>query len=751
VGRAFIDSGGEWSALDPETKKILFKDPKVIADLEKYYQDHANFAPLLKLEPVALVDRLTATHGTRLQLLRGVAKQAPEQMPQVFRTFVEGLLDRVTREGDLQKVQGVLDEWLDMDAQSKSLLSGNKPAVERDVNDLFFSLKRMARNTNPSGSGFILALAKMKGDIFKGLSLIGAGAGGVHGGYPGAGIGAAAGALAGVGAEYASNAALARALFNQKFIRMLTQGLKMDMGGNKEGAALAARTLAKMAEEPPEPPEGPGTPPGGGTPPVNPPGAPAGSTGERPAPETPGLGQRLKEGAKRVWGEEEGSLTLRNLRKADLAAGSEQSTRVPTAVKATEDPLSNILTTGYKSWTRDPEMLRKNVNAMLEYPNFGDLKGQVKSGALSIPDAAEHIIGRIQENLQWLHDAMPENFRDRARLWYDGAHTIAHKWAGDYGAAPEQVAATMAVTSPGTDWFVNAERARRMLEFWQDRGSKAWDPRMAATWRDKVRGAVPENQQKGVYRDIQGKSFNDVVQSNDPQLAAIWFRLYDEATNPREYHTLTPEGKAGDLARIQSGDPRQFSWSDFGQIRKGFSILQDGSRENIHKQLGQEHKVRNFYNNIINPDSAREHTTIDTHAVAAGLMRPLSQMSTEVGHNFGGAGSSGSSVSGESGTYGLHKEAYRRAAAANDLLPREMQSITWEAIRSMFSPQFKRNPANVEYINSLWQDVSSGKITADAARQRALQFGGGFERPAWFRGRWNPGVPKAEGVPNKPR
>ena len=452
---------------------------------------------------------------------------------------------------------------------------------------------------------------------------------------------------------------------------------------------------------------------------------------------------------KKFWEDEEGSLTLPNLRKADRAAGSEQSTRVPTAVKATEDPLSNILTTGYKSWMRDPEMLRKNVNAMLDYPNFRDLQAQVKSGALSIPDAAENIIGRIQENLQWLHDSMPANFRDRARLWYDGAHTIARKWSGDYGATPEQVAASMAVTSPGTDWFVNAERARRLLEFWQDRDSKAWDPRMEATWRDKISKAIPEQARGKVYKLIEGKSFNQVA--NDPDAAPIWFRLYDEAVNPREYSTLTPEGKAGDLARVQSGDPRQFSWSDFGQIRKVLSILEDGSKENVHENLGQEHKVRNFYNNIINPDSAREHTTIDTHAVAAGLVRPLSQMSTEVGHNFGGAGSSSSSVSGENGTYGLHKEAYRRAAAANDLLPREMQSITWEAIRSMFSPQFKRNPANVEYINSLWQDVSSGKITADAARQRALQYAGGFDQPTWFKGRWNPAIPRAAKPSSKSR
>jgi hypothetical protein len=207
----------------------------------------------------------------------------------------------------------------------------------------------------------------------------------------------------------------------------------------------------------------------------------------------------------------------------------------------------------------------------------------------------------------------------------------------------------------------------------------------------------------------------------------------------------------GDIARTEKGAPSQFNWADFNQIEKGLSILENGSKENIHAQLGLNHKIRNFYNNIINPDSAREHTTIDTHAVGAGLMRPISQKSVEADQNFGGSGASSSSISGEKGTYGLWKEAYRRAAAQNNLLPRELQSITWEAIRSLFSRKFKGSAANVDAINSLWEDVSNGKITADEARQRALQFGGGFDKPAWFRGRWDTGLPKSSGNPGKSR
>jgi hypothetical protein len=269
-----------------------------------------------------------------------------------------------------------------------------------------------------------------------------------------------------------------------------------------------------------------------------------------------------------------------------------------------------------------------------------------------------------------------------------------------------------------------------------------WDPRMGQAWRDKVSAAIPEEVRAQLYRRIQGKSFNDVRQEDRP----VWFRLYDEAVNPKEYPTLTPEGKPGDLQRNNDGSPTAFSFAYLDHIAKSMSILEDGSKANIHAKLGLKHKVRNFFNNIINPNSARDHTTMDTHAVGAALLRPMSQKSLEVDQNFGGTGSSSSQISGEQGTYALYKEAYRRAAAARDLLPREMQSITWEGIRSMFSPEFKGPQANKAMIDSLWKDVSSGKITADEARERALQLGGGFDRPAWYpRGKWNTGLAEEPG------
>jgi len=278
VGRAFIEGGGKWETLGPETRKELFTDPGLIKDLDAYYAKLEKFGPLLKLEPVALFDRLTARGGKRINLTQEIAAETPEHKAQIARAFVEGLLERATREGDIQKVQSTLDKWLDLDEKTKATLIED-PKQVRNLNNLFMSMKRVMKTPNPSGSGFIMALNQMKGNIFKGIGMIAGGGVGYGHGAPGAGAGAGVGYLAGAAAEYGANAALARLLFNQRFIKMLTRGFNEAARGNTAGAKLSARSLSKIIDEnPPEgPPEGPptggGPPPGGAPPPAPPAGA----------------------------------------------------------------------------------------------------------------------------------------------------------------------------------------------------------------------------------------------------------------------------------------------------------------------------------------------------------------------------------------------------------------------------------------------------------------------------------------------
>ena len=86
---------------------------------------------------------------------------------------------------------------------------------------------------------------------------------------------------------------------------------------------------------------------------------------------------------------------------------------------------------------------------------------------------------------------------------------------------------------------------------------------------------------------------------------------------------------------------------------------------------------------------------------------------------------------GSGGTYALHAEAYRRAAAKRGVLPREMQSITWEAVRGLFPDTFK-NPKNKRIIDTLWQQYDNGSKTIEQTREAIFKLAGGIDKPLWL-------------------
>jgi hypothetical protein len=108
-------------------------------------------------------------------------------------------------------------------------------------------------------------------------------------------------------------------------------------------------------------------------------------------------------------------------------------------------------------------------------------------------------------------------------------------------------------------------------------------------------------------------------------------------------------------------------------------IYRDGSLENISQTLGDGHKVRNFYNNIISPNAGSD-VTIDTHAIAAANLMPW-----------------GSSLS----------SPRERARSASPTGP---VSVTWEGIKGLFSD-----------------------YDADTARALIAQRAGGISNPARVR------------------
>jgi hypothetical protein len=411
------------------------------------------------------------------------------------------------------------------------------------------------------------------------------------------------------------------------------------------------------------------------------------------------------------------------------------STRLPTAKKATEDPIQSSLIIDYNSAKADPDAFAHNMGLIKQYPNF-------VSKARTPEKQAEDFITHVKDNLLYLYDQVPEGTRTRSRLWYDGARNITDRFGNDYGVPDQAVSGVLAVLSPQKDWFMNVSLGQRVIDIARNQSGRRWDDAMNQT--ASVIWADPKY--KPVIDLVRGKSYAEL---KTPGERALWLRTFDQAFNPREHQIVSPEGDFMGVRMTQSGAPYKTGWGSLNEIGKAISILDNPTRENISVMLGQQHKVRNFYNNIYAPGDPAGHVTIDTHAVAAGLLRPLSGNSREVLHNFGSnvageVGPKNSSISGVQGTYGLFAEAYRRAAAERGVLPREMQSITWEAVRGLFPDTFK-TAKNVQGIDDIWVKYRKGKLSLEEARNDVIRTAGGIQPPEWERAGLRSGSAEAGG------
>lgn len=363
---------------------------------------------------------------------------------------------------------------------------------------------------------------------------------------------------------------------------------------------------------------------------------------------------------------------------------------------------------------------------------------------------AEGYIQHMVDNLQALYHAMPD-WKSRAMNWYEGANAIAGRMATQFNTSTRGAAAVLASLSPKRDWFQNVEQGMRVADIHQNQADTVMTPLMEQTFQKKFNDPEGDTYNPGWvprFQRLQEGAQNDqpLAQIPDTQDAALWIRLHDATyADHQNFQTVTPEGQFGDLARNQDGTPTNMGWASLPQIGNAVSALRDDSMPNISRAVGAVHKVRNFYNNIISPNAGRD-VTIDTHAIAADQLRPLGASSPEVLWGLGTGvpketkeayepplpDTPSNDTEGLKGTYALHAEAYRRAAALPDinLLPRQLQSMTWEGIRSLFSPEAKRNPTVTGDIDNLWQGVTNGATTPDAARQQI--FSRGFADPDWL-------------------
>jgi hypothetical protein len=408
------------------------------------------------------------------------------------------------------------------------------------------------------------------------------------------------------------------------------------------------------------------------------------------------------------------------------------STRFPTGKSATENPLLEQLTIGPDEMRATPTF-EHNMGLLSEYPGFAHLKDRSPEEQLS------GYMDQARDNLNFLYENAPSVMRERSPSWYNGANNFSDALSERYGIPRQSSSAAIAALSPQMDWYKNASLAERVGDvIFGPTASARMTPEMESFQRNSTALTSPANQ--AVFDSIAGKKFSDLT---DPLDQALWIRLYDEAHNARNYRSITPEGQLGHFITNDDGSVAKIGWGSLNEIEKAVRAYTSGGDMNvISPMLGTKHKVRSFYNNIELPDDLRfGDVTADTHAVAASQLRPLSGNTPAVAHNLASGlaknkqppnyvSEKSSAITGVQGTYGANAEATRMAAADQGLLPRQMQSATWEPVRELFPREWK-TPKNVEAVDNIWREKDAGNLTAEQARNAIFELAGGFREPTW--------------------
>ncbi len=317
--------------------------------------------------------------------------------------------------------------------------------------------------------------------------------------------------------------------------------------------------------------------------------------------------------------------------------------------------------------------------------------------------------------------------------WYPRANELGNQLATSLGYHPDQMSANFAVLSPGADWADNMAWSKHFAETIKNQDSIKTDAKTIGiinTTRMASYEAAMKSGAKATKPAPSDIKTGVKLSSLDDRQAAEYIRAMADAK--------------GGLKQIGGqpgfGDPSKAAIPNkYESMTKAVSVLRDGSSTNIDKQLGQNLKVRSFYNNLREPlDTKYQDVTVDTHHYGAALGLPLG-----MSHPFIASGTASltaapkSGATGVSGIYPMVAESTRIATAAINkqyglkLLPNQVQSVAWETHRQMY-PSTMRKAGFINFVGEQRRQESAGTITRSQAmanvetersRMRADQIG----------------------------
>lgn len=390
---------------------------------------------------------------------------------------------------------------------------------------------------------------------------------------------------------------------------------------------------------------------------------------------------------------------------------------------------------------KDPEFFNHNMSAFKD-ASYGMRPHEVAGNS---EEVLKNVKNRMVSNLTFLANHVKsggltgdKGDYDRWRGWYKGANKIAKGLAKKHGTDVASTSGVIAALSPQNDWNMNVHQAHAVMDIVKNKQHEKWSDEMTKH-ADNIWGNAKNERIKGFAQDIKGKTLHQIQQEGGPDMhfkMGMVVRLHHEAQhsqdvaegkeNPaKHYRIVNPDGSMGDYAKNADGTRKTATWKGISGVANAIASMHSkGDANKLSEAMGSKHKVRSFYNNILDPHSKNGDVTVDTHAVGAAWMAPHGSSGVAAVHAMqlpkvpaGAVKTTRSARTGASGVYGVYGDAYREAAHHLGIKPHELQSVVWEAKRRMFGGggQTMKNE-----VGKVWDKFSRGEISHHEAQHQVV-------------------------------
>jgi hypothetical protein len=159
----------------------------------------------MREEPVQVFQQATYAKDAGVAHLRRVAALAPQELPKVGRAYLDDLMREATADGGFDKAKTLATRWDSLGPQTKRLLFKD-PAYITDLDNFFRLARKIAENPNPSGTARV-------NNVFNAATAL-------------------------------PSYAIAKMLYSRKGIKILTNGIRVDVPVGGPRAGLAGRASA---------------------------------------------------------------------------------------------------------------------------------------------------------------------------------------------------------------------------------------------------------------------------------------------------------------------------------------------------------------------------------------------------------------------------------------------------------------------------------------------------------------------------